>query len=78
MSITLQSMNVDKQVQRLEEMADVLVTVVQDNPGIQTRDALAEAADKLHLPVSQLQYALTFAKSERRLRTNGLTAQVFA
>ena len=71
-------MNVDKQVSRLREMADVLVDVVKNAPNQQmsTQDALVKAAAELEVPVSQLQYVLTFAKAEERLSTTGLSAEV--
>jgi len=71
-------MNVDKQVSRLREMTEVLVDVVESAPNKQmsTQEALVKAAAKLEVPVSQLQYVLTFAKAEQRLSTTGLSAEV--
>ena len=77
MSLTLQSMSVERQVEELKDMSTALVEIVTSAGGaMDLYEALNAAARRCGVPPSQMHYALTYAKAERLLKTDSLTARL--
>ena len=67
------------QVSELESITKHLVDVVNEHNGRYDKSkALLAAARRANVSISQMSYVLTYAKAERRLRTDSETSTIVA
>lgn len=69
----LRDMIYSEQRAYLEEMADRLVRIVGENPGIKTREAYTALAREMGIVPDQAKYGVTFAKATHRIKLDWTT-----
>jgi len=74
---SMKFMNAEEQGQQLERIADALVSVVHDHESTgepyALHDALVDTVRRERVPLSDVRYALTYAKSKNRVRVDAST-----
>lgn len=66
----LENMPVEARLQRLRDLADVLLSIVSERGSMTLVEALSAAAARLRTAVSQVKQGLNYALSNHMLRLN--------
>jgi hypothetical protein len=62
MSVLMQRTNVSDKTEQLSYLAEALRVTVQNNPGIEAKEALVKTVRREGVPFADMYYALTYAR----------------
>lgn len=76
---SLRSMNVSDKADQLASLAEALRSVVAaSEPGLEVREALVRTVRQEKVPLSDVRYALTYARSHDLVQVNSHTNEITA